>query len=137
MCPKEFNQLTFKLSRNCLFEHINSLQYYVLTRKCGHLLYTQTSSLTYVAYPWSVPCECAMKQNKRGICNYLQIRFMRGSPNIPLEDFSYSFSFSVMDITPERELLGIEFEYRNYYFLKHYKQLSKNRCECESLNGLL
>ena len=33
--------------------------------------YTQSSPLTYAVYPWSVHCECAMKQNKRQILNYI------------------------------------------------------------------
>ena len=55
------------LPRNCLFEHINSLQCYELTRRCSPLPLMLASPLTYAVHPWSVHCKSAMKQNY--VCN--------------------------------------------------------------------
>ena len=51
------------LSKNCLLERINSLQWYELTRRCSPLPLMLPSPLTYVVYPWSVHCKSSIKQN--------------------------------------------------------------------------
>ena len=61
---REFYTMTVGLgvlSRNCLFERINSWQCYDLTMRCSPLPLMLYSPLIYVVHPWSAYCKCAMK----------------------------------------------------------------------------
>ena len=75
-------------SQNCLFEHINSLQCYELTRRCNHLL--QTLPLTCAVHHWSVHCECAIKQNFQRKQRIFNLYYY----------YKYSVCASIIQITP-------------------------------------
>ena len=57
---KEFHRGSSFLA---LFEHINGMQCYELTRRYSPLYLMLPSPPTYAVYPWSVHCKCGMKKN--------------------------------------------------------------------------
>ena len=71
---KPLSNIVRFLSRNCLFERINRLQWCELTRRCSHLPLKLASPFTYAVHQWSESCKCAMKHNKRPVFNYFHFR---------------------------------------------------------------
>ena len=49
---KSLSNIVRFLSRNCLFERINSLQWCELTRRCSHLPLKLASPFTYAVHQW-------------------------------------------------------------------------------------
>ena len=80
------------LSKNCLLERINSMQWYELTRRCSPLPLMLPSPLTYVVYPWSVHCKiCNKAETSHEFFNYFHFHF----PNFELRCQSNKISIKV------------------------------------------